>query len=98
MTYRLLSFFVRLLSYIPFCILYVLSDLLYYLVYYVIRYRRVIVRKNLTESFPEKSWQEISHIEKRFYHSFVDIILESCKLASMSVDVMRRRMISRMQR
>ena len=92
MTYHLLSFFIRLLSCLPFGVLYLLSDLLYYVVYYVVRYRRDVVRKNLTESFPEKSEQEILCIEKEFYHSFVDIILESCKLASISKDEMKRRM------
>ncbi len=92
MTYHLLSFFLRLLSLLPFCVLYVLSDLLYYLVYYIVRYRRDIVRKNLTESFPEKSGQEILSIEKEFYRSFVDIILESCKLASISEDEIKRHM------
>ena len=92
MTYHLLSFFIRLLSCLPFGVLYILSDFLYYVVYYVIRYRREVVRKNLTESFPEKSEQEILCIEKEFYHSFVDIILESCKLASISKNEMKRRM------
>lgn len=92
MTYHLLSFFIRLLSCLPFGVLYILSDFLYYVVYYVIRYRRKVVRKNLTESFPEKSEQEILCIEKEFYHSFVDIILESCKLASISKNEMKRRM------
>ena len=92
MTYHLLSFFLKLLSYIPFSVLYVLSDLLFYIVYYIVRYRRRIVRKNLTESFPEKSEQEIKCIEKRFYHFFVDMILESCKLSSISVDKMKYRM------
>ena len=92
MTYHLLSFFIRLLSCLPFGVLYILSDFLYYVVYYVIRYRREVVRKNLTESFPEKSEQEILCIEKEFYHSFVDIILESCKLASISKDEMKLRM------
>ena len=92
MTYHLLSFFIILLSCLPFGVLYILSDFLYYVVYYVIRYRRKVVRKNLTESFPEKSEQEILCIEKEFYHSFVDIILESCKLASISKNEMKRRM------
>lgn len=84
MMYHLLSFFLKLLSYIPFKVLYVLSDGLFYLLYYVIRYRRPIVRKNLTESFPEKSEQEILQIEKNFYHYFTDQVLESCKMVSMS--------------
>lgn len=92
MTYHLLSFFLKLLSYTPFCVLYVLSDCLFYLLYYVVRYRRRIVRKNLTESFPEKSEQEIIQIEKKFYRYFTDQVLESCKMATISPAEMSKRM------
>ena len=91
--YHLLSFFLKLLSYIPFKMLYVLSDGLFYLLYYVIRYRRPIVRKNLTESFPEKSEQEILQIEKNFYHYFTDQVLESCKMTTISSEEISRRMV-----
>lgn len=56
------------------------------------RYRRHIVRKNLTESFPNKSQREIVEIEKRFYHSFLDVALETCKLLTLSKEEMMRRM------
>ncbi len=75
--YRLLFFVFKLVSYIPFGLLYVISDILFYPLYYVVRYRRKIVRKNLTESFPEKSLGEIKRIEKKFYRFFVDTMLES---------------------
>ena len=71
MMYHLLSFFLKLLSYIPFGVLYFLSDGLYCLLYYVIRYRRRVVRKNLTESFPEKSERDILQLEKKFYHFLI---------------------------
>lgn len=80
------------ISHIPFRILYILSDILYYPVFYVVRYRRKIVRKNLRESFPDKSLMEIKQIEKEFYHFFVDMALESCKLISISPDEMKQRM------
>lgn len=92
MTYHLLSFFLKFLSYTPFCVLYVLSDCLFYLLYYVVRYRQRIVRKNLTESFPEKSEQEIIQIEKKFYQYFTDQVLESCKMATISSEEMSKRM------
>lgn len=92
MMYHLLHFSLKLLSYIPFRVLYILSDGLFYPLYYVIRYRRKIVRKNLTEAFPEKDLPEIKQIEKKFYHSFIDMMLESCKLATLSPQEMKRRM------
>lgn len=90
--YYLLYSIVRILSYIPFCVMYCISDCLFYLVYYVFRYRRRIVRKNLKESFISKSEKEIIKIEKQFYQFFVDMILESIKLASISKDEIKRRM------
>lgn len=92
MMYRLLSFLLKLLSSIPFGVMYVLSDCLYYVVYYLVRYRRTIVRRNLTESFPEKDEREIRRIEKEFYRYFTDQLLESCKLATISPEEMSRRM------
>ena len=93
MVYRFLSFFIKLFSYTPFRVIYFISDWLYYFVYYVLKYRRRIVRKNLTESFNEKSEKEIKMIERQFFHFFVDMLLESVKLASMSKDEMKRRMV-----
>ena len=49
----------HLLSLLPFCILYFLSDGLYLLMYYCIKYRRDVVRDNLLKSFPEKSLDEL---------------------------------------
>ena len=92
MMYHLLSFLLKLLSCIPFRVMYVLSDCLYYVVYYIVRYRRPIVRRNLMESFPEKEEQEIIRIEKKFYRYFTDQVLESCKMATISPEEMSRRM------
>lgn len=91
MYYLVYSIF-KLLSLIPFRLLYVLSDILYYPFYYVIRYRRKIVRKNLTESFPEKGLDEILSIEKKFYRFFIDMMLESVKFISMTPEETRKRM------
>lgn len=92
MMYHLLRFFLKLLSYIPWRVMYGLSDGLFYLLYYMVGYRRKIVRKNLSESFPEKDLSDIKRIEKGFYRFFADMLLESCKLAFMSEDEIRERM------
>lgn len=83
---------VKIISYIPFKALYALSDALFYPLYHIARYRRKIVRKNLVESFPDKGTGEIVRIEKGFYHFFVDTILESCKLMSITPQEMMRRL------
>jgi len=92
MTYYLLQGAWRLLSLIPLRVMYVLSDGIFYPLYYLVRYRRKVARKNLTESFPEKSEKEIVAIEKRFYHFFIDLIFEMSKLMSFSKKEMAKRM------
>jgi len=92
MKYCLLQWFWNLLSHIPLRVMYVLSDGLFYPLYHLGRYRRKIVRKNLTESFPEKSLQEIRKIEKQFYRFFTDMFFETCKMATISPQKMSQRM------
>lgn len=92
MTYHLLRFFFKLMSRLPFGVLYAISGGIYVLLYHVARYRRKIVRKNLTECFPEKDLREIRDIEKKSYRFFSDNIVESFKMSSMSPEEMGRRM------
>lgn len=80
------------LSLLPMWMLYFLSDVTFLLIYSIGRYRRKIVRKNLKESFPEKSRLELLQIEVKFYHWFCDYIFETIKLASMSRKQMQKRM------
>ena len=90
--YLALYLLVKIISYVPFSILYIISDLLYYFAYHIVRYRRKIVRCNLIESFPHKRMEEIREIERNFYHFFVDMVLESCKLLSATPNEMKHRM------
>lgn len=73
--------------------LYAISDLLFYPFYYIIRYRRKVVRRNLVESFPEKSMKEVKQIEKEFYHFFMDVMLESCKMFTIPFGEIKRRAV-----
>ncbi len=93
LSFRASLFLVKAVSHIPFRLLYAISDFLYYPVYYLLRYRRKVVRQNLTSSLPEKSAEEIVRIEKQFYHFLIDTILESTKLNSLSPEEMKRRMV-----
>lgn len=90
--YYLFFSFWFLASLLPLRLLYVFSDILYFPLYYCVRYRRKIVRKNLVESFPEKSMEEIRRIEKAFYHYFGDYMMETVKLFTMGERQMRKRM------
>ena len=62
------------------------SDIGFFVLYHLARYRRKVVRDNLVKSFPEKSAQEIKQIEKRFYRNFFDLIWETLKLRRMKTD------------
>lgn len=84
LSYHLLYGVVYALSLLPFRLLYMLSDGLFAIIYYMVRYRRKIVWKNLTTSFPEKSPSELRRVERQFYHWFCDYIFETFKLLSIS--------------
>lgn len=79
-------------SLLPMRIHYINSDILFWLLFKVIGYRRRVVWKNLTESFPEKSEEELRKIERGFYHFFCDYLVETVKQMTISDGEMRRRM------
>jgi KDO2-lipid IV(A) lauroyltransferase len=68
----------------PFGLLYFISDMVYILMYYIVGYRKKVVRENLKNSFPELSDEERAVIEKKFYKHFADFLLESTKSLSIS--------------
>ena len=83
--------FVRLLSFLPLRILYILSDFIYLFVFKLFRYRKKVVTQNLLHSFPEKSNEEIKAIRKKFYHHFCDIFIETIKFWTISESEIKRR-------
>ena len=88
----LATFALKALAILPYRALYFLSDLIYPLLYYVIRYRRKVVHANLVNSFPDKSEKEILDIEKGFYRHFCDYVMETVKLLHISDEEMRKHM------
>jgi KDO2-lipid IV(A) lauroyltransferase len=68
------------LTKIPFWVLYILSDVFFFLNYYFIGYRRTTIKNNLKNSFPDKSKKELRKIEKEFYRNFSDYMVETIKL------------------
>jgi Kdo2-lipid IVA lauroyltransferase/acyltransferase len=82
MIYRIVYGLLYLLSMLPLRILYILSDGIYFLLYYIIGYRREVVRKNLGIAFPEKTKEERKRIEKQFYKNFIDNFIETLKILS----------------
>lgn len=72
------------LSLLPFWVLYDISNFLYFTLFHIVGYRKKVVVANLTNSFPDKSDQEINAIAKQFYKHLADIIVESVKFFSIS--------------
>lgn len=68
-----------LIASLPFRLLYLVSDGLYVVVYYLIRYRRQVTYDNIRKSFPEKNEREINQIAKTFYQNLCDLVVEVIK-------------------
>lgn len=79
------------LTLLPLRVLYLLSDSVYFLIYYVARYRKKVVFGNIRKSFPDKSEKEIRSIVKKFYHHLCDYFIESMYLINMSLDECNKR-------
>ncbi len=77
---------------LPFRALYILSDGLCFLMRHIVHYRRKVVRRNLSNSFPEKSQDELRRIERKFYHYICDYMVEEVKMMRMSFEDLSRRM------
>ena len=82
---------IYLIASIPFSALYPLSNFLSFILYYVIGYRKKIVRNNLKIAFPKKTQHEIKEIERKFFLHFTDVTLEAFKSLKMSKKEMIKR-------
>jgi Kdo2-lipid IVA lauroyltransferase/acyltransferase len=72
------------ISILPFRLLYLVSDAIYVLVYYIIGYRKKVVRQNLALALPHLSDKERLRVEKESYHHLVDGFLEMIKTMTIS--------------
>ena len=81
------------ISLLPFPVLYVISDFLYFNFYYVFGYRKAVVQQNILNSFPEMSEKDRIEICKKFYRHFSDLILESIKTFTISNKQVQKRVV-----
>ncbi|WP_375448225.1 lysophospholipid acyltransferase family protein [uncultured Fibrella sp.] len=81
----------NLIARLPFFVLYRLSDCLFIVTAYIIRYRRQVVLDNLRHAFPDESDTYIRQLARGFYRNFCDLIVETIKLPRMTADDMRKR-------
>lgn len=82
--YNLVYGFLYLLSLLPLRVLFLLSDLAYVVLYFLVGYRKRVVLSNLAIAFPEKTEAERKKIASRFYRNFTDNFIETIKLLSAS--------------
>jgi KDO2-lipid IV(A) lauroyltransferase len=73
-----------LISLLPFRVLYVFSDAIYFLVFHVFAYRKAVVLSNLRIAFPDKTDAERIVIAKQFYQNMIDTFVESIKFITLS--------------
>jgi KDO2-lipid IV(A) lauroyltransferase len=83
------------ISKLPFWLLYLISNFLYFIIYKVVGYRTKVVRQNIKNSFPDKSEKEIQSIVSKFYRHLCDLMIESIKAFSISKEEAQKRMIDR---
>ena len=79
-------------AWLPFWVLYGIADIVYLLLCHVVRYRRRMVMRNLSECFPEMAPRQRKLTARRFYRHLADYFVETIKLAHISDKAMRKRM------
>ncbi|WP_242131815.1 lysophospholipid acyltransferase family protein [Aestuariivivens marinum] len=89
--YILVYPFLWFISVLPFRLLYILSDIVFILLYYIIGYRKKVVTENLKLVFPYKSKQEIHFIRTTFYRHLCDMFLEMAKTMNISKKELKNR-------
>lgn len=72
-----MKLFYRLLSRLPLPLLYVISTLVAFTLYHIVRYRRRVVADNLAHALPELSAQERLKITRGVYRHLTDLGVES---------------------
>ena len=88
-------FFIIPISLLPHRFLYIISDILYLLMFRILSYRKMVVFENLKNSFPKRSNDDLKTIMSKFYHHLCDLIVESLKGFTISENELKKRLIVR---
>ena len=83
------------LSHLPLSVLYVLADGLAWVLVHLLHYRRSVVIRNLSTSFPEKPPAEIKKLTRAFYYNLSDVLVETLKGLSISAEELQKRVVFR---
>ena len=82
-----------LLAYLPMCVLYMFSDMIFFVIYNVCHYRLEVVRKNLKRSFPDYTNGQLMQLERQSYRNMCDLMVEELKMLHMSQKERERRIV-----
>ncbi len=93
LVYIFLYPFLWCLSILPFRVLYLFSDVAYFISYYIFGYRKKTVRENLALALPHLSDKERLIIEKKSFRNMCDIFLEMIKTMSISEKEINKRYV-----
>ena len=91
--YHILASPLYLFMLLPFPVIYLVSDLLYLLMFYVIGYRKKVVYDNLRNSFPGAGEEWINKVAKGYYRFMVDLFIETFKTLTMSARQIKKRTV-----
>lgn len=83
----------KLISFLPQWVLYIFSDLLFLIGYYVIGYRKKVILENLKHAFPQKSESERRNIARQFFRNLTDSFAEIIKMYGISKEDLDKRVI-----
>lgn len=78
-------------SKLPLWVLHRCADLVWPILFYLIRYRRKVVDQNLKIAFPNMTGKQRSQLARRFYRGFVDTAFETIKALDMPAAEFTRR-------
>ncbi len=78
-TYFAFRSVVSVLRFIPFGVLYILADIIFYFSFHIARYRRTVFEKNIAFCFPHLDSKTMDELVEKAYRHFIDIILEGFK-------------------
>ncbi len=84
-------YFFKLLSKLPLRVLHVISSICAFFIFHVFRYRRSISFDNISNSFPQKTRQEIKSIQRMAYRHLTDTFFEMIKAYSLTEDELHSR-------
>ena len=79
------------ISMLPFRLFYFFSDFIFFIIYYIIGYRKQVVHDNLKLVFPGKTEEELLELQKEYYKHMCDTFLEMIKTLNMSKEELKKR-------